>query len=99
MVQKTLEICLSETHASGNREVYAKYLSFQAILIPDAEATVEKEWKEVIKKAQKKQKVEKIHSVPLMDIRHIEKYEYILENIRESNLKCENYQNVNWDNH
>ena len=40
----------------------------------------------------------KSHSVALMDIRHIQKYEYILENIRESNLKCENYQNVNWDN-
>ena len=53
MVQKTLEICLSETHASGNREVRTKDLSHQAMLIPDAKATMEKEWKEVIKKAHK----------------------------------------------
>ena len=43
MVQKTLEICLSETHASGNREAQTKDLSFQAIWIPDAKATMEKE--------------------------------------------------------
>ena len=53
MLQKTLEICLSETHASGTREVQAKDLSSQAMLIPDEKATMEKEWKEVIKKAQK----------------------------------------------
>ena len=27
-----------------------------------------------------------------MDIRHIQKYEYIPENSRKSNLKCGNYQ-------
>ena len=36
MVQKTLEICLSETHASGNREAQTKDLSTQEMLIPDA---------------------------------------------------------------
>ena len=54
MVQKILEICPSETHASGNREAQIKDLSTQALWIPDAKATMEKEWKEVIKKAQKK---------------------------------------------
>ena len=53
MVQKTLEICLSETHASGNREVWTKDPSPEAMLIPDAKETMEKEWKEVRKKAQK----------------------------------------------
>ena len=33
MFQKTLEMCLSETHASGNREAQTSDLSFQAILI------------------------------------------------------------------
>ena len=50
MVQKTLEICLSEAPGSGNREVWTKDLSSQAMLIPDEKATMEKEWKEVIKK-------------------------------------------------
>ena len=53
MVQKTLEICLSETHASGNREVRTKDPSPEAMLIPDAKETMEKEWKEVRKKAHK----------------------------------------------
>ena len=56
MVQKILEICLSETHASGNRVAQTKSLSFQAMLIPDAKATMEKECKEcneVLKKAHK----------------------------------------------
>ena len=35
-----------------------------------------------------KQKIRKVHFVTLMDIRHIQKYEYIPENFRESNLKC-----------
>ena len=48
---------------------------------------MEKEWKEVMKKAQK-QNVRKVHFFALMDIRHIQKYEYIPENVRESNLKC-----------
>ena len=34
------------------------------------------------------QKVRKIHFVTLMDIRHIQKYEYIRENVRKSNVKC-----------
>ena len=58
----------------------------------DAKATMEKEWKEVVKKAHKKRKVRKVHFVALMDTRHIQKYEYILENVRESNLKCGNPQ-------
>ena len=59
MFQKTLEICLSETHASRNREVWIKDLSSQAMLIPDATATMEKEWKEVIKNAHKNKRQEK----------------------------------------
>ena len=43
MVQKILEICLSETHASGNREAQTKDLSSQAMMIPDARSTMEKE--------------------------------------------------------
>ena len=43
MNQKTLEICLSETHVSRNREVQAKDLSSQAMLISDAKTTTEKE--------------------------------------------------------
>ena len=39
-----------------------------------------------------KQKVRQVHFVALVDIRHIQKYEYIPENVRESNLKCGNYQ-------
>ena len=42
MVQKTLEICLSETHASGIREVQTKDLTSQAMLISNAKATLEK---------------------------------------------------------
>ena len=76
----------SETHISGTREVQAKDLSSQAMLIPDEKATVEKEWKEVRKKAHKKQKVRKVHCVALMDIRYILKYKYIPENVRKSNL-------------
>ena len=72
MVQKTLEICLSETHASGNREAQTADLSFQAMLIPDEKATLEEEWKEVIKEVIQKQKVRKVHFVALMDIRHIQ---------------------------
>ena len=89
-VQKILEICLSETHASGNWEAQIKDLSTQAMLIPDAKATMEKEWKEGIKKAHKKTR--KIHFVALMDIRHKHRFEYIPENVRKNNLKCGNYQ-------
>ena len=95
VVQKTLEICLSKTHASGNWEVWIKDLSSQAMLIPDEKATMEKEWKEVIKKAHKKQKVRKVHFVALMDIRHIQNYKYIPGNVRKSNLKRGNYENFN----
>ena len=69
-------------------EVQTKDLSSQAMLIPDEKATMEKEWKEVIKKAHKKQKVRKVHCVALMDIRYILKYKYISENVRKINLKC-----------
>ena len=54
MVQKTLEICLSETHVSGNREVWTKDLSSYVMLIPDETTRMEKEWKKVIKKAHNK---------------------------------------------
>ena len=40
------------------------------------------------KEGSQKQNVRKVHVVALMDIRHIQKYEYIPENVRESNLKC-----------
>ena len=32
--------------------------------------------------------VRKVHFAALMDISHIQKYEYIPENVRENNLKC-----------
>ena len=60
--------------------------------IPDAKATIEKEWKEVIKKAQQNQEVREVHFVAFMVVRHIQKYEYIRVNSRKSNLKCGNYQ-------
>ena len=43
MVQKTLEICLSETLAARNRGTQTKNLSSEAMLIPDAKAAMEKE--------------------------------------------------------
>ena len=82
MVQKILEICLSETHASGNREAQTKDLSTQAMLIPGANS----------KKAHENKRKGKVHFVALMDIRHIQKYEYIPGNVCKSNLKCGNYQ-------
>ena len=51
------------------------------------------------KEGTQKQKVREVHFAALMDIRHIQKYEYIAENVRKSNLKCGNYENVNRDNH
>ena len=41
------------------------------------------------KEGTQKQKMRKVHFVALMNIRHILKYEYIPENVRENNLKCE----------
>ena len=35
-----------------------------------------------------KKKVTKVHFAALMDIRHIQKYEYIPKNVGENNLKC-----------
>ena len=40
------------------------------------------------KEGTQKQKVRKVHFAALMDIRHLQKYEHIPENVRESNLKC-----------
>ena len=40
------------------------------------------------KEGTQKHKVREVHFVALMDMRHIQKYEYIPENVRESNLKC-----------
>ena len=58
-------------------------------MTPDAKASMEKEWKEVIKNHTQKQKGKES---PLCCIdghpAHIQKYEYISENIRESSLKC-----------
>ena len=34
------------------------------------------------------EQIRKVHFVALMDIRHIQKHEYIPVNVRESNLKC-----------
>ena len=42
--------------------------------------------KGVHKEGTQKQKVRKVTFVALMDIRHIQKYEYIPENVRESNV-------------
>ena len=92
MVQKTLEICFSETHASGNRDVWIKVLSTQAMLIPDAKGDNGKGMKGGHKEGTQRHKVRKVHFVALMDIRHIQKYECIPENVRKSNLKCGNYQ-------
>ena len=50
------------------------------------------------KEGTQKQKVRKVHFVALMDIGHIQKNEYIPENVRESNIKCGNDENLNWDN-
>ena len=44
------------------------------------------------KEGTQKQKVRKVHFDALMDIRYIQKYEYIPGNVRKSNLKCGNYQ-------
>ena len=51
------------------------------------------------KEGTQKQKVRKVHFAALMDIRHIQKYNYIPENVRKSNLKCGNFEILNWDNH
>ena len=40
------------------------------------------------KEGTQKQKVRKVHFVALMDVRHIQKYEYIPDNVREISLKC-----------
>ena len=40
------------------------------------------------KEGTQKQKIRKVHFVALMDIRHIQKYKYIPENVRKNNLKC-----------
>ena len=52
----------------------AKDLAFQAIMITDEKATMEEEWKEVIKKAHKNKKIRKVPFAALTDIRHIQKY-------------------------
>ena len=53
---------------------------------------MEKEWKEFIKKARNiKGKESPLCCIDaLMDIRHLQNYEYIPVNVRESNLKCGN---------
>ena len=63
MVQKILEVCLSETQASGNREYVQKIFH----PIPNAKAAVDKESKEVIKKVHKTTK-RKLHFASLMDM-------------------------------
>ena len=65
MVQKTLEICLSETHASGNREVRTKDLSSQAILIPGAR----RQWKR--NKGGHKKAHKNIRKVPFVALNNI----------------------------
>ena len=98
MVQKTLEICLSETHASGNREAQTKDLSSEVMLIPDEKATMEKGMKGGHREGTQKQKVWKVHFC-FDGLHHLQKYEYNPENVRESHLKCGNYENLNRDNH
>ena len=41
-----------------------------------------------MKGGRQKQKIRKVFFVALIYIRHIQKYEYIPRNVRESNLKC-----------
>ena len=77
VVQKTLEIFLSETHASGNRE--------------DVDSTCKGSSGQGMKGGQKKAYKttrRKVHFAALMDVRHIQKYEYVPKNVRKSNLKC-----------
>ena len=44
------------------------------------------------KEGTKKQEVREVHYIALIDVRHNQKYEYIPENSRKSNLKCGNDQ-------
>ena len=65
------------------------------MLIPDAKAAVDKESKEVI---QRQTTIRKVHLVALMDIRHIQKYEYIPVNVSKNNLKCgHKYEYIPWN--
>ena len=43
-----------------------------------------------LKEGTQKQKVRKVHFDALMNIRHIQRYEYIPVNVSENNLKCGN---------
>ena len=47
--------------------------------------------KEVIKEAQKNNNKMKVYFATLMDMRHIQKHEYIQENVRKSDLKSGSY--------
>ena len=48
------------------------------------------------KRGKQKQKVRKVHFAALMDIRHVQKYEYIPENVRKSNLKGGKFLRSSW---
>ena len=64
----------------------------QTMLIPDGKNDNGKGMKGGHKEGTQKQNFRKVHFAALMDIRHIQKYEYILVNVRKSNVKCGNYQ-------
>ena len=87
MVQKIQEICLSETHASGNREAQIKKSFIPSNVDSRCKGDKGKRKKGGHKEGTQKQKVRKVHFVALMDIRHIQKYKYIPENVRKNNLK------------
>ena len=75
MVQKTLEICLSETHASGRS---TDKRSFNPSNDDSrCEGDNGKGMNGGHKEGRQKQKVRKVHFAALMDIRHIQKYKDI----------------------
>ena len=99
VVQKILEICLSENACLGKPRS-TNNRSF----IP---SNVDSRWKSDNAKGMKgghkegaqKQKLRKVHFFSLMYIHRVQMSEYTPENVRESNLKCGNYEIENWDNH
>ena len=59
------------------------------MMIPDAKAAVDEMRNEEGSHKEGTQKNEsKVHFGALMDMRHIQKYEYIPKTVRKNNLKC-----------
>ena len=75
MVQKILKVCLSETQASG-KERMCKISFIPSNVNSRCKGSSGQGMKGCHKKAHKTTK-RKIHFAALMDIRHIQKYEYI----------------------